>query len=568
MESHDHAKKQDKVDNKPKQPQTKEQFEDSTLQDDTLKFATFSEQHPPRSAQQMLQLQRLIGNRATQNLIADRKPQAKSIEKSHNPFPWLNISRTSSPLITRNMDSSHIQRAGGKIDPGGDLPDMGTIAGVRQASQTTFYAGQKMKEALEELLDDPGFEEIVSDEIINQINMMQRIGLLNDGDEYDWVESGNQIISDMLDEENLPHDYHGLFRMASQMTADQPASVQELVYYFISQADVLAREKAEEIVGEVPDVPLDMESLPRDQREVFADALKTMPTVDWLLNRGHETGTAPEGEGEHRPREVAYWQGGPNVSLTDNIYWANRDGGDGIPTNDEVGENRTMYRRTQKADQLLKRMIEPEILSMVPPPTIYIVRSRSLGFTAPKGFRPYMGDNSVFVGKNEGKDLIVHEVNHYLEDMLPTGLWQDVQTLLRSRHEEQAQGFVGTDDEERKSKVGHGGGKPEGGLNKKGISGSIGGLFFTNEEGRYRGKYAATGRYTSSAYEEDDPGTEVTSMTMEFLSTPDNARRMIEKDPVQAAIVLRQMRPNEYADVVGNAYDQYLPHQNVDVDEE
>lgn len=85
------------------------------------------------------------------------------------------------------------------------------------------------------------------------------------------------------------------------------------------------------------------------------------------------------------------------------------------------------------------------------------------------------------------------------------------------------------------------------------------GEIFTREEGRYRGEYAATGQYTSSSYG-DMGSTEATSMTLEFLSDPDRVKTMIEKDPQQTAIVLRGLRPKEYAQSPElREFDVFLP---------
>jgi hypothetical protein len=85
-----------------------------------------------------------------------------------------------------------------------------------------------------------------------------------------------------------------------------------------------------------------------------------------------------------------------------------------------------------------------------------------------------------------------------------------------------------------------------------------GGLFMRGE-GRYRGEYAATGKYTSSAYG-NAGSTEATSMTLEFLSDPYRVKTMIEEDPQQTAIVLRGLRPKEYAQTPElRDFDHFLP---------
>ena len=59
---------------------------------------------------------------------------------------------------------------------------------------------------------------------------------------------------------------------------------------------------------------------------------------------------------------------------------------------------------------------------------------------------------------------------------------------------------------------------------------------------------------------EGAPGTEVVSMTVELLADPMTAKKLIEEDPQQAAIVLRHLRPDEYASQKElEEYNQYLP---------
>jgi hypothetical protein len=69
-------------------------------------------------------------------------------------------------------------------------------------------------------------------------------------------------------------------------------------------------------------------------------------------------------------------------------------------------------------------------------------------------------------------------------------------------------------------------------------------IFTRKSEGRYGGDYV-TGKYTSTAYKGDNA--EVMSMWMQYMAKPGNARKLIEGDPQHAALVLRILRPKEYA---------------------
>jgi hypothetical protein len=83
---------------------------------------------------------------------------------------------------------------------------------------------------------------------------------------------------------------------------------------------------------------------------------------------------------------------------------------------------------------------------------------------------------------------------------------------------------------------------------------------FTPKEGRYAGNWE-TGKYTSKAYKNDMVG-EVISMGMQYFSSPETMRRIVERDPQHAALILRMMRPEEYMKTEGlRAFDKYLPNK-------
>jgi hypothetical protein len=274
--------------------------------------------------------------------------------------------------------------------------------------------------------------------------------------------------------------------------------------------------------------------LDEETREAFANALKTMPTVAWLTDKDRQaTDALPEDQDEDTPgRTQAAWKNGG--SLTDFVKFANYNILKGKPvyTDTDVPPDHKMYQRVEEADLMLKNMVEPDVLAMLDPPKVYIVRSML--------FRAYQNGSTVHVSSSESMQVIVHEVSHYLEDYLPTDLWGDIQAMMRARHAEHSLSYKGSGKRDKKlTTIGHG-------------------ELFMRGEGRYRGKYG-TGKYTSSAYD-DEGGTEFTSMTMEWLADPKKAVKLIDSDPQQAAIVLKNMRPDEYNAVDAlRPFDEYLP---------
>ncbi len=128
---------------------------------------------------------------------------------------------------------------------------------------------------------------------------------------------------------------------------------------------------------------------------------------------------------------------------------------------------------------------------------------------------------------------VVHEFGHQVEFFLSVEEWRDIQDLLRMRH--QGGNLVAiypnhTDPEVRK-------------------------------EPAFNAVMPATGAYSAKAYA--DGSTEVMSMTLEYFSTPANAAKMINDDPLQAAIILRLIRPTEFRQIVPAPLRALLPRGDV-----
>jgi hypothetical protein len=182
-------------------------------------------------------------------------------------------------------------------------------------------------------------------------------------------------------------------------------------------------------------------------------------------------------------------------------------------------DNGKLDKRVLEADRFIRRLVEPEILSGIPRPAVAVHLRNNQGFGSPFGLRAYSSGNEIHIAQNQSTDIIVHEIGHYIEDRLPMEKWAEIHKLLQSRR--------GT--------ATRGGYISPLGFNEK----------LSWDEQRYPGSYPGTGIYTSRYY--TGGATEVTSRTAEYLSHPTRFKTLIETDPQQAALILRLLRPNEFA---------------------
>jgi hypothetical protein len=276
------------------------------------------------------------------------------------------------------------------------------------------------------------------------------------------------------------------------------------------------------------------ETLTKSQKSEFAAALKKMPTIKYLLKMRKSKLT---------PYSFTEWKGGG--SLSDNIEESNENSlakpTHGTANPRDYIDNGKFKERLDAADHYIRTFVEPHLLEKIPRPKIMVhlkyadTETSTVLHQEQNRFRAYQSDNKVHVAQDENTSIIVHEVGHYLEDNLPSEFWHDLQIMLRARHLTSVE------------------------KSGKAVEKTAHGEMFSREEGRYRGEYGATGKYTSSSYAGGGP-TEVTSMTLEFLSDPDRMKKMIENDPQQTAIVLRGLRPKEYAQTPElREFDHLLP---------
>jgi hypothetical protein len=192
--------------------------------------------------------------------------------------------------------------------------------------------------------------------------------------------------------------------------------------------------------------------------------------------------------------------------------------------------------KIRKAGEIICSLVERSTLERLGDPEVYVhvTKDRSLlerlqagDFSAAPALRAYSSgyERAIHIDQRDEVDVIVHEIGHQLEHQLPTELWLDVQRLLHGRHSQataigQPDNLVAIYPDSSKPSV--------------------------RDEAAYRADMPATGRYSAKHYDGEGP-TEVVSMAMQFLASPKTARKLLTDDPLQAAIVLRRIAPQEFA---------------------
>ena len=266
--------------------------------------------------------------------------------------------------------------------------------------------------------------------------------------------------------------------------------------------------------------------IPGDEiRRKFAAALKGMPGFKSLLTQIKARGTVRE-EKNLMGVHTTTWK--DNGNLTAKI--------EEVAAEATFAEKRTdidngnFSKKVQEADNFFRKLVEAEELKKIPRPTIKVhletaydvdPRPRNVG----GGFGGYQTGTEIHVGQDVFREVLIHEIGHYVENNLPTDKWQDIHLLMRARH-----GEAGGD------------GKLEAG-----------------QGARYKGAYPVTGGYTSRAYG-GEGSTEVMSMTVQYLSQQANIENQLDNDPQQAAVIIRALRPREYASYNPlRAFDELLP---------
>jgi hypothetical protein len=277
--------------------------------------------------------------------------------------------------------------------------------------------------------------------------------------------------------------------------------------------------------------------LDKTQRKAFSTALKEVPTVKVLLN--------PKSVAKDFRQTTGWKDGGTLVEKLQIVEDLDKPKGALMPSphrllsakqrekiNKKRAASKSFREKVNTVDRLTRIMVEPELLSLVVRPTLYLHTAAAAGFSAPWGYRANANKGFVNISYNEDMEVIAHEVGHAIEGYLPLERWHDIHMLMGARHQAE------------------GGGKARAGATP---------LITSLSEGRYAGKYT-TGKYTTTAYK--DGNAEVVSMAMQYFVEPAKALELIEGDPQHAAIVLRGFRPNEYAATDAlRPFDKYIPHK-------
>lgn len=204
--------------------------------------------------------------------------------------------------------------------------------------------------------------------------------------------------------------------------------------------------------------------------------------------------------------------------------------------------------RILRALTTIASLVEQATLKGTTPPVIYVhvTNDRTLlekiqsgDFSAAKKLRAYSEgyEKAIHIDHRDPVEIIVHEIGHQLENQLSTAIWLDIQRLLRGRHNLAVQGgkadeqvaiFPRTEDKKLKT------------------------------ESAYQAEMPATGPYSAKVYAGTGP-TEVMSMSMEFLAKRETTDKLLKLDPLQAAIILRGIAPQEFAGKVPEDLKALLP---------
>jgi hypothetical protein len=264
-------------------------------------------------------------------------------------------------------------------------------------------------------------------------------------------------------------------------------------------------------------------TVPQNQKALFTTALKKMPFVKKLYNNTIQKNLGKkENKFNAKVKGKGYWKEGGSITGNINVV---DEGNRFTKARDQI-DNGTFAKRVQDAERIIKQMVEPGILSQIPRPTVYVHTQNEQQVYRPWGFRAFQRDGGIHVAQDEDTSVIVHEIGHHIEHYLPMLNYQDIKLLLEGRNL----------DAKKASYI----------YNR------------SYEEQRYQGDYPATGKYTSKYYE--GGSTEVMSMSVEYLAHPTKFKDLIEKDPQQAAIILRLLRPTEYRATNALApFNIYLP---------
>jgi len=426
-----------------------------------------------------------------------------------------------------------VQRAGGKVDPGDPLPGLQELAKGRFAS---FYEKdpvvmeeinkRSVSDATKNLQDDAFMKDVLKK--LKAAQSSQGNAVSTDADLQAAVKAMTPIVQGA--KPPVSSVKSACTKAVSGMT-----QIDVVNFFFYDTQEYSSKQvtdqKAQAFLKGREDVEMPSQQLTGRQKRKFAAALKKMPTVKTLLKARTKKNVLDAA--------TAAWKDSAKLSgnITESQLNSESPPTVGNNTPRDQLDDGTFKKHVDEAEKYIKTFTDADLLKPLPPPKVvaHLKWSSGYGHDDADTFRAYQSGNEVHVAQDDATPVIVHEVGHYLENKLPHELWHDLHLMLRAR-------AAGAGPDAEKAGAGDPG---------------------METEGRYKGTYAATGGYTSSAYGGHGP-TEMVSMTVEFLSDPSTVQKMINKDPQQAAIVLRGLKPKEYAETaVLREFDQFLPHKKV-----
>ena len=277
-------------------------------------------------------------------------------------------------------------------------------------------------------------------------------------------------------------------------------------------------------------------TLQQNDKLALIDGLKRMPTVKRALGGMMDWHNQLSVQGKLRSQHdkpSAQWLD-PKIEVDDGSARGLGDDEDDrlIP---EKNVSSSCLKNIHEAMARICGLVEPGRLALAGQPVIFVhlAKDRTLlekiqsgDFSQAKKMRAYSEsyEKAIHIDNTDPIKTIVHEVGHQLENQLPTELWLDIHRMIRGRHQQS----VNQDGKNELESI-----YPDHD-NKE-----------VRKEPRFRATMPATGGYSAKSY--DGPGaTEVLSMSMEYLSEPATAKKLIENDPLQAAIVLRGIALSEF----------------------
>jgi hypothetical protein len=195
------------------------------------------------------------------------------------------------------------------------------------------------------------------------------------------------------------------------------------------------------------------------------------------------------------------------------------DSDEGEDVDDSASKLLTRRDRPQAAKLIgaaftvVANLTELAVLSRLPMPTFLVAKSKAAKDVNVRASTESLGVR-ITVDQNNDLSVCVHEFGHVIENYAPVGLWLDLQRLLHARH-----ATAGDNTLEQIPRH--------------------------PKEACYRAAMPAYPHYSAKVYG-GWGATEVVSTTVELLSQPAGAKRLLKDDPQVAAIVLRWLSPADF----------------------